>query len=66
MKTFIWSRFHNLILLNGHNKSDVEIIKPRNHAFGVDDVEVLIPADVQINTFSNDRQQYGTWPEKRV
>jgi hypothetical protein len=26
-------------------------------SFGVDDVEVFIPADVQINTFSNDRQQ---------
>jgi hypothetical protein len=37
--------------------SGIEIIKPRNHAFGVDDVEVFIPAGVQINTFSNDRQQ---------
>jgi len=27
------------------------------HAFGVDDVERFIPADVQIITFSDDRQQ---------
>ena len=25
------------------------------HAYGVDDVEVVFPADVQINTFSDDR-----------
>jgi hypothetical protein len=28
------------------------------HAVGVDDVEVLIPADVQINTFSDDRRHH--------
>lgn len=30
-------------------------MKTKKRAFGADDVEASIPADVQINTFSHDR-----------